>query len=766
MKNFAIFVILPIVLIFTPLVFGGKIFFGGDLTHYSYPAMEFFQTHYLSGLNPYLYLGFPLASSFQYSHFNPVYLLVFRLFDFIDGYHLILFLNVILGAVFAYLFFTSLSLSRNSSLIATVVFSLSQIGFSWIPSSTISNGFFLLPAILWSINQIILNKKWSPVFLVVVFGYAFLSVHYQFIVMAFCGGFAFLTYQILFLSHTGLSLYQRLKLMIWYFIALAGGFIIGAPQILNTYRFFEYTTRSSFITYEYLKWFDPAKYLLPSLNVQGFTGPEFMPYIGIVPLFLVIIALVFTLKKNSLTLMAGLGFLLFFSLVIEYSPTALILKYLPVFKYFAIPARWLYVGNIFLAILTGFGWRFLADQKDEALFRTINVWIKRITTAIVSLLLIINLFFYLFRTKIIFLTKNYFDTYIYPDTSQLPLDYYHQLIVVLIDKAFYNISLLNPHVILLLVTVVLLWITLKTYHNNKEYLFRALVILTIINLVATFFFSVKFTDRSLVTTKPQFVTLIKQRESDLNNFRVYSYLVASAQYREIAALHPEAIEDVDVFALEGLIGNTNDLALVGGVEGNGDRKVQQLVLFYLDKEETSLAEKIPLLSALNVKYIVTPYEIKHKNLVLVSSILATKFKVPLYLYENKEVMPRIFFPKIVSYLKENDDQVNLNTIVNPSNNFTEKSYIECNTCDKVLLVDQSDTQLFVVDFQDEKIKINTQTKASRWLVVSNADVLGWKAYIDGKPVKIYPANYALQGIYVPAGEHVVELVYRTKWWEL
>ena len=48
----------------------------------------------------------------------------------------------------------------------------------------------------------------------------------------------------------------------------------------------------------------------------------------------------------------------------------------------------------------------------------------------------------------------------------------------------------------------------------------------------------------------------------------------------------------------------------------------------------------------------------------------------------------------------------------------------------------------------------------RFLCVAIPYMDGWKAYLDGAPVKLYRANTAFMGIEVPAGEHEVELRYR------
>jgi len=46
-----------------------------------------------------------------------------------------------------------------------------------------------------------------------------------------------------------------------------------------------------------------------------------------------------------------------------------------------------------------------------------------------------------------------------------------------------------------------------------------------------------------------------------------------------------------------------------------------------------------------------------------------------------------------------------------------------------------------------------------WIVVTNSDWKGWRAYIDGRRVKTHRANGAFLGIYTPAGRHRVRLTY-------
>jgi uncharacterized membrane protein YfhO len=46
-----------------------------------------------------------------------------------------------------------------------------------------------------------------------------------------------------------------------------------------------------------------------------------------------------------------------------------------------------------------------------------------------------------------------------------------------------------------------------------------------------------------------------------------------------------------------------------------------------------------------------------------------------------------------------------------------------------------------------------------WIVISETHWPGWRAYVDGRPVRPHYANHAFLGVHVPAGAHRVRLVY-------
>lgn len=46
-------------------------------------------------------------------------------------------------------------------------------------------------------------------------------------------------------------------------------------------------------------------------------------------------------------------------------------------------------------------------------------------------------------------------------------------------------------------------------------------------------------------------------------------------------------------------------------------------------------------------------------------------------------------------------------------------------------------------------------------MLSEAYYPAWRAYVDGRPVRLYRADYLLRAVPVPAGEHAVELRYES-----
>jgi hypothetical protein len=65
-------------------------------------------------------------------------------------------------------------------------------------------------------------------------------------------------------------------------------------------------------------------------------------------------------------------------------------------------------------------------------------------------------------------------------------------------------------------------------------------------------------------------------------------------------------------------------------------------------------------------------------------------------------------------------------------------------------------------FANQSISIQTEAPAASLVVISQSHYPAWRAYVDGRPTKIWRANYAFQALEVPAGRHQIRMVYEDK----
>ena len=77
------------------------------------------------------------------------------------------------------------------------------------------------------------------------------------------------------------------------------------------------------------------------------------------------------------------------------------------------------------------------------------------------------------------------------------------------------------------------------------------------------------------------------------------------------------------------------------------------------------------------------------------------------------------------------------------------------------IITQDSSELEIVNFDVNTIKIKTRFSARKFLVYNDSFHSGWEAFIDGQKVKIWRANIAFKGLWIPAGEHVIFMHYGT-----
>ena len=94
-------------------------------------------------------------------------------------------------------------------------------------------------------------------------------------------------------------------------------------------------------------------------------------------------------------------------------------------------------------------------------------------------------------------------------------------------------------------------------------------------------------------------------------------------------------------------------------------------------------------------------------------------------------------------------------------NFSPRTevYLPADVASEISVTIQSTPSIEAVQVSTHRIETKVTTSVPAFIVVSQTFYPEWKAFLDGKPVKLFHANYAFQAVQVPPGEHGVKLVY-------
>ena len=171
----------------------------------------------------------------------------------------------------------------------------------------------------------------------------------------------------------------------------------------------------------------------------------------------------------------------------------------------------------------------------------------------------------------------------------------------------------------------------------------------------------------------------------------------------------------------------------------------------------------PLLDLLSVRYIIIPADIPHERRDLQQLVRdhPTAYQdTQVRVLENEEALPR-------AWLVHEAQQVERGNAL---------PLLAAGTLDprRIALLetalpplekpgDSAADRVNIVEYQPDLMRLDVETRASGLLVLSEAYDPAWKAMVDGMPAQVYVVDHVLRGVAVPAGKHVVELRYASRW---
>ena len=81
-------------------------------------------------------------------------------------------------------------------------------------------------------------------------------------------------------------------------------------------------------------------------------------------------------------------------------------------------------------------------------------------------------------------------------------------------------------------------------------------------------------------------------------------------------------------------------------------------------------------------------------------------------------------------------------------------------------VASADDEIRIGEAWPGHLSLNTRNAAERFVLLSEVWHPGWRAALDGRPLKLYRTDYALMGTWVPPGRHRLEINFRPMLWPM
>ncbi|MBE7553590.1 MAG: hypothetical protein HS126_21170 [Anaerolineales bacterium] len=747
----SLYLILPF-LAFPEIIFGGQTLYRTDISWIHYPGHIFMANEWLAGRvplwDPYRQAGMPMLAEPQIGVLYPLRALFLSPLSPSLELSLFILLHFPLAALFTYILARSLRLSQGAATLSGLVFGFGGFLMAQVSNVNIMTGAVWLPLALYAVIQATRQRSWLAALLAgLPLALQTLTAHSQiiFYTLVTVAGYGLYRLAVDFLAGPPprrRNLRYALQTGLLVVAAIVTGMLLAAPQLLPSSELLQFTLRSQargleLLTENSLHPLMWLNLLLPSAfgnNVIGFKGgdpfQEVFTYVGFMPLLLAAIGLRAWRRPDQpffILLLVSAGVLA----LGDHTPLyRYVIQYLPGFDLFRIPARWLMVVTLALAVLAGFGLDLLLEKG-----------LSRRALAILlggGLLLGLGL-----------ILIGGFSGDLLNWSSQLDGSY-GQLTSAFLSKA------LTPNPIYQ-ERLLLRW---AFGLNTPAFLLLA-------NLVAASVLLWLWTTRRI--SEPTFTDLILLAAS-------LDLLLAGGT--AINPVRPEerwqALSGGARYVLEH-VGAARVFPL--GVSGE-DEATRNLGQYFpsayrvhsasgyssplkLARYENFLDEADPVqaIQVLAVRYLLTEGQMG-------ADVAAT---YPLvyndahsYVYENKEPLPRAFVVHAAVLAASPAEALAYfqRRTLDPRQTVVLESKPEETPPTLPPLTTLAASAAEIVAENPQQLEIEASLSADGYLVLLDTFFPGWEATVDGQPTPIYRADYLGRAVFVPAGEHTIHFEYR------
>lgn len=692
----------------------------------------------------YIFSGSPFLANPSVAMFYPLSIFYFLLpVNIAFGYMFVL--DIFLLGIFTYLFARVIKLDKFSSLFTSITIMFSgPITLLFYPGHLIVlDPFIWFPLLLLFYELCIKSKKLVFVFFAAILQYATLVAgHTQIAVFTILASLLYFLLRIIFESLQKRNLRSLLRQLLLLSLSITLGLSLSAIQLLPIFEFSKFSARSNGISYSFASDFSlPPKQLISFILPHFFGSPlndtywgkgnfwSLCGYVGILPLLLTTIALIFKRSKYIAIFTILALFALIYSFG-KYGPLfPFIYHNIPGFNSFRVPARFIFTYVFFISLLSGFGMNFLLNKYKEARYQ-INL--SRFSIVLTTISIALTLLVY-FKGNVAL-----FEKYILRNSFAQGINHSAIYSLLLNDLIFFTVIISCISLVFLLLA--------KNIISRKQFMFFLLMIL----LIDLFFFDLPFIntkDPEKIYKKPNLINEIKK---DKGRYRVFD-------------MHGKFLPILQV----------NDLENITGYESLYMKDYRDFIWSIGQHEnkpfesffEIHSIENPTILNLLNTKYIITDRKINIKAFIEImrwQGALGYEEKSDkhyYYIYKNIDYLPRAYLVPNAKIIK------NKNNILNmlKDKKFNPKNVV---LFDKDINSPQHNSSTFtpihITEYQPNKLRLYANLEKPGFLVLSEIWYPGWKAYDNKKEKEILKANYIFRSVYLTKGLHDIVFIYKPK----
>ncbi|MDQ3098805.1 MAG: hypothetical protein M3Q44_03595 [bacterium] len=724
--------------------------------------------------------GYPIFAEGQMGEFYPLHLLLYLIpLPTIFIFNANLMLHYLLAGIFTYLYIKiSIKLSQTVSILGALVFTFSGYMLTHLHQVNIILELTYFPLNLLLADSILkINKETKKSKIIVLTLILTLTVYLQMT----AGHIEMVYYNLLF---TGIYAAIRfffdpsireawLKKVGAGFVAISIVVMLAWPQLYATYELVNFSQRETGISYENTTgtlW--PLETLILFVNPKAFDvyrdepgySPNkaetvnigaLYPYVGILPLMLVVIAIISLKWKRPLNTwtLTFLTFLIFTYLYAVGRSTQLfsvIWEIIPGMKFFRFPIKAIYIIEFCIAVLASVG---LQKIYEYVLNKTKNITTKN--------------------------TQN----------QEIVVRNINSHGIVRKDPIGKNAGNILAADIVALVIIMISFADLWIFNRPTQPTIPA----------------------SDWLKTPEFAQYINSQNSDCHcdensnrypgsvadqepapkfqNWRSYSHGTNNIDYTRIFD-----------FPLQKDLQNILhiDFNMIHNISMNREWAVlflqrQTLLNKYntkIDFESATLTLPPEMKKSLDIqatRYLLSDLVINHPDLTLVKTHhFSSKVKHVLflanttdtkyvetdkaYLYENKTYFPRITLtPQSNAIYQEPDSKTAdniLKKVLDPDFDPTKQTVIESAIKPSgTSAAEPFKSKYTILSYDPQNIVVQTESNAPGYLSFADTYYPGWEAIVDDQQGEVLKANYAFKAIAVPAGQHIVKVSFKPTHWK-